>query len=335
MTRIAGICGISAAGARIAPGGGHDDDEQGSDGFSAGGGAGGVRRRQRHSDREDRDGLLEGHLLGSLQVLHAGHADGEQRRGHERGGVRDEDRRRLPERTCRRCRTPRTRGGRSSIRCRSTPASLRSAAPTCDTLTSIRSLSGIPECNSTFATPLVALGATCGQDFECIDSVCEKAPMAWEGVCVAGNATGATCADDNRCAPKLICDGRGTSMDASDDVCVTEQDNGGDLRRRLRLQEPQLRRGRHDRREDMPGADRPAVLLRRRLRGGRRSPQLRGAAADGPVRRRRVAADAPPGALAAGATRWSRSRRRGPRESRSARTSRRRTRWFLPAGRGS
>jgi hypothetical protein len=99
-------------------------------------------------------------------------------------------------------------------------------ASSCETLTSIRSLAGIPECNSTFATPLVAAGATCGQDFECIDSVCEKEPMAWEGVCTAGNAAGSACADDNRCAPKLICDGRGTSMDASDDVCVMQQDNG-------------------------------------------------------------------------------------------------------------
>jgi hypothetical protein len=99
-------------------------------------------------------------------------------------------------------------------------------AASCGTLTSIRSLSGIPECNSTFVTPLVAVGATCGQDFECIDSVCQKEPMAWEGVCAAGNSTGAACADNNRCAPKLICDGRGTSDDASDDVCVAEQDNG-------------------------------------------------------------------------------------------------------------
>jgi hypothetical protein len=99
-------------------------------------------------------------------------------------------------------------------------------AATCDTLTSIRSLSGIPECDSTFATPLVAAGATCGQDFECIGGVCQKEPMAWEGVCVGGNATGVACADNNRCAPKLICDGRGTNDDATDDVCVAEQNNG-------------------------------------------------------------------------------------------------------------
>ena len=50
----------------------------------------------------------------------------------------------------------------------------------------IRSLAGLPACNSTFATPLVAMGGTCGQDYECNDSVCQKAPMAWEGVCAVG-----------------------------------------------------------------------------------------------------------------------------------------------------
>jgi len=99
-------------------------------------------------------------------------------------------------------------------------------AASCEMLTSIRSLSGIPACNSTFVTPEVLVGGTCGQDFECMNSVCQKEPMAWEGVCAVGNATGAACADNNRCAQQLICDGRGTSDDASDDVCVAEQDNG-------------------------------------------------------------------------------------------------------------
>ena len=52
----------------------------------------------------------------------------------------------------------------------------------------IRSLAGLPECNSTFATPLVEIGGTCGQDYECMNSVCQKAPMAWEGVCAVGAA---------------------------------------------------------------------------------------------------------------------------------------------------
>ena len=99
-------------------------------------------------------------------------------------------------------------------------------AATCADLTAIRSISQIPECNSTFATPLVAAGGKCQNDFECMDNgVCEKPMNSFDGVCVAGNAAGATCASDNRCATALICDGRGT-MDAGDDVCVAEQDNG-------------------------------------------------------------------------------------------------------------
>jgi uncharacterized protein (TIGR03382 family) len=99
-------------------------------------------------------------------------------------------------------------------------------AATCETLTAIRSLSGLPACNSTFATPLVAAGGKCQNDFECIGGVCQKPDGSFDGVCVAGNAAGAACAGSNRCAPELICDGRGTSTDASDDVCVAAQENG-------------------------------------------------------------------------------------------------------------
>jgi hypothetical protein len=98
-------------------------------------------------------------------------------------------------------------------------------AASCEMLTSIRTLSAIPACNSTFATPLVAAGATCGQDFECIDSVCEKEPMAWEGTCGAGVPVGASCTTDH-CAPNLSCDPRDGSSD-TDRVCVQEQDVGG------------------------------------------------------------------------------------------------------------
>jgi hypothetical protein len=98
-------------------------------------------------------------------------------------------------------------------------------AASCETLTSIRTLSGIPECNSTFATPLVAVGATCGQDFECIASVCQKEPMAWEGVCAAGAPVGASCTTDH-CAQNLYCDPRDGNID-TDSVCVQEQDVGG------------------------------------------------------------------------------------------------------------
>ena len=98
-------------------------------------------------------------------------------------------------------------------------------AATCSELTMIRSLAGLPACNSSFVTPLVAVGGKCEQDFECIGSVCQKAAGAWDGVCTVGLSAGASCAAD-RCAQSIICDGRGTGMDASDDVCVAEQDNG-------------------------------------------------------------------------------------------------------------
>jgi uncharacterized protein (TIGR03382 family) len=97
-------------------------------------------------------------------------------------------------------------------------------AATCSDLTTIRSLAGLPACHSTFATPLVPVGGQCQQDFECIDSVCQKDAGAFDGVCAAGAAAGASCATQH-CAQDLICDGRAAS-DASDDVCVAEQDNG-------------------------------------------------------------------------------------------------------------
>lgn len=98
-------------------------------------------------------------------------------------------------------------------------------AATCDALTSIRSLSGIPACNSTFATPEVLVGGTCGQDFECMNSVCQKEPMAWEGTCAEGAPVGASCTTDH-CAQNLACDPRDGNSD-TDSVCVQEQDNGG------------------------------------------------------------------------------------------------------------
>lgn len=104
-------------------------------------------------------------------------------------------------------------------------AAIRAAS--CPDLTAIRSLSQIPECDSTFATPLVAVGGKCQNDFECIASVCQTPTNASEGVCVAGNTTGAACTtSDNRCAANLLCDPRDGS-NATDDVCVAEQDVGG------------------------------------------------------------------------------------------------------------
>jgi len=94
----------------------------------------------------------------------------------------------------------------------------------CSALTMIHSIAGLPACNSTFATPLVALGGTCGQDYECIDSVCQKAAGEWEGVCAAGASAGASCNTDH-CAQDLFCDPRDGNVD-NDSVCVVEQDNG-------------------------------------------------------------------------------------------------------------
>jgi len=98
-------------------------------------------------------------------------------------------------------------------------------AASCSELTMIRSLAGLSACDSTFATPLVEIGGTCGQDYECKNSVCQKAPMAWEGVCAVGAAATASCATDH-CAQNLTCDGRGTD-DATDNICVVaDQENG-------------------------------------------------------------------------------------------------------------
>jgi uncharacterized protein (TIGR03382 family) len=104
-------------------------------------------------------------------------------------------------------------------------AALRMA--TCSDLTMIYGINQIEACNSTFATPLVAPGDKCQNDFECMGGgICQKPMNSFDGVCVAGNAAGATCTQsDNRCASSLICDGRGTT-DAGDDVCVAPQDNG-------------------------------------------------------------------------------------------------------------
>jgi hypothetical protein len=58
-----------------------------------------------------------------------------------------------------------------------------------------------------------------------MNSVCVKAPMAWEGVCGEGAPVGASCTTDH-CAQNLACDPRDANSD-TDSVCVAEQDNGG------------------------------------------------------------------------------------------------------------
>ena len=99
-------------------------------------------------------------------------------------------------------------------------------AAMCPKLQTIWNLNGLPECDSTFATPLVAVGGTCQNDFECIDSVCQIPAAGGAGTCVAGAAVGASCVSGVHCAQNLFCDPRDGSNDA-DDVCVQEQDNGG------------------------------------------------------------------------------------------------------------
>jgi uncharacterized protein (TIGR03382 family) len=99
-------------------------------------------------------------------------------------------------------------------------------AATCSQLTMITNLSGLPECDSTFATPLVASGGTCVNDFECIDSVCQIPEAGGAGTCVAGVPAGGSCGSTAHCAQNLLCDPRDGSI-ATDDVCVVEQEIGG------------------------------------------------------------------------------------------------------------
>jgi len=103
-------------------------------------------------------------------------------------------------------------------------AALRAAK--CDKLTMITNIAGLPECDSTFVTPLVAAGGTCQNDFECIDSVCQVPSGGGAGTCVAGAVAGGSCASGVHCAQTLFCDPRdGSNM--TDDTCVVEQENGG------------------------------------------------------------------------------------------------------------
>lgn len=97
-------------------------------------------------------------------------------------------------------------------------------AATCADLTAIHSLSQIPACDTSFATPQVSAGGPCKQDYECIADICQRPAGSFDGICVAGVPAGGSCATD-RCGSRLVCDGLAT-MDASDDVCVAEADNG-------------------------------------------------------------------------------------------------------------
>jgi len=96
----------------------------------------------------------------------------------------------------------------------------------CATLNMTNRLSGVPGCD-TFATPLVAVGGRCDNDYECIDSYCkfpEDPDPPGPGVCTTGAITGQSCTT-SQCAAGLVCDPLPLA-DASDDICVAPAANG-------------------------------------------------------------------------------------------------------------
>jgi hypothetical protein len=66
---------------------------------------------------------------------------------------------------------------------------------------------GLPACSS-FLTPLIDAGGPCSQDFECIDSFCDRTGVAagQDGTCRAFAKAGEACSADLRCASDLACD---------------------------------------------------------------------------------------------------------------------------------
>jgi len=96
----------------------------------------------------------------------------------------------------------------------------------CATLNMTNRLSGVPGCD-TFATPLVAVGGRCDNDYECINSYCkfpEDPDPPGPGVCTAAATTGQSCTT-GQCAAGLVCDPLPLA-DASDDICVAPAANG-------------------------------------------------------------------------------------------------------------
>ena len=104
--------------------------------------------------------------------------------------------------------------------------------------------------------------------------------MAWEGVCAVGAAAGASCATDH-CAQNLICDGRGTD-DASDNVCVAEQENGAACNDAFECKSRICAAAAGATAKTCNAPTGPSLLLRRRLLRGRRGARHRRAADDGP-----------------------------------------------------
>ena len=97
----------------------------------------------------------------------------------------------------------------------------------CATLNMTNRLSGVPGCD-TFATPLVAVGGRCDNDYECIDSYCkfpEDPDPPGPGVCTMGTIAGQPCTT-NKCAAGLTCDPLPLVDDPIDDICVAPAANG-------------------------------------------------------------------------------------------------------------
>jgi hypothetical protein len=92
-------------------------------------------------------------------------------------------------------------------------AFIRSA--TCERLSRTDHFTGL-ECEP-YVEPLVAIGDNCGHDHDCKDGLCQKEPMAWEGVCRPLARESESCATI-RCAAGLTCqDGtcRGTRAEGA------------------------------------------------------------------------------------------------------------------------
>jgi MYXO-CTERM domain-containing protein len=79
---------------------------------------------------------------------------------------------------------------------------------TCDELNVTPHVAGLPACAS-FATPKVAVGDACANDWECVDGFCDKTGVAngADGACRARVQAGQSCAGGGVCETALTCDG--------------------------------------------------------------------------------------------------------------------------------
>ena len=84
-------------------------------------------------------------------------------------------------------------------------------ASTCETLGMTNHFTGIPGCEK-FVEPLVEVGGTCFNDWECKTADASAAGRCHEGRCEALPAAGAPCAD-KRCAVGAVCDPNDTCVE--------------------------------------------------------------------------------------------------------------------------